>query len=82
MEKLFNKTTQVLLPALTILGFTLTAMKKPEYGLIFNLSAQIFWLYSSYRAWKQAGQFGIFLTTIIITIIVIYGIFNYWFFGS
>ncbi|HZE87098.1 MAG TPA: hypothetical protein VE090_02710 [Methylomirabilota bacterium] len=76
---LFNKLTQFLLPTLTILGFALTSFKKPELGLIFNLLAQIFWLYASWQAWKKAGQVGIFITTLIITVIVSYGIINYWF---
>lgn len=75
----FDKATQVLLPALTITGFALTAMKKPQLGLIFNLISEIFWLYSSWYAWKKAGQVGIFITTLIITVIVTYGVINYWF---
>ncbi|MGB4966472.1 MAG: hypothetical protein WBO77_05195 [Microgenomates group bacterium] len=74
----FDKLTQVMLPITTILGFTLTSMKKPELGLIFNLASEIFWLYSGYKAWKTAGQIGIFITTIIISIIVLYGVLNYW----
>ncbi len=79
MEKYFNKATQVMLPTLTILGFALTSFKKPELGLISNLVAEIFWLYSSWRAWKKAGQLGIFITTIIVTAVLIYGVINYWF---
>ena len=76
----FDKLTQVMLPTTTILGFTLTAMKKPELGLVFNLISEIFWLYSSYIAWKTAGQIGIFITTIILTMIIGYGVLNYWVF--
>ncbi|MEK7559557.1 MAG: hypothetical protein AAB521_04595 [Patescibacteria group bacterium] len=75
----FNQMTQVLLPGLTILGFALTAIKKPEYGLIASLFSEIFWLYSGWQAWKKAGQIGIFITTLIITVIVAYGVVNYWF---
>lgn len=78
-RKLFNKATQVLLPVLTILGFLFTALKKPQLGLVFNLSAQVFWLYSSWQAWKKAKQIGIFITTLIITVILLYGVINYWF---
>ena len=81
-KKIFNKVTQILLPTLTILGFYFTAIKKPELGLIFNLSAQVFWLYASWQAWKKAGQVGIFITTLIITVIVSYGVINYWFLRS
>ncbi len=76
---LFNRATQVLLPAFTIVGFAFTSIKKPEFGLLFNLTAQVFWLYSSWQAWKKAGQIGIFITTLVITIIVTYGVINYWF---
>lgn len=78
--KYFDKSTQVLLPFFTIAGFALTALKLPQWGLISNLIAQIFWLPSSYKAWKQAGQIGIFATTTIITLITIVGVANYWLF--
>lgn len=79
MKNLFNKATQILLPVFTILGFMFTSFKRPDLGLIFNLISEIFWLYSGYVAWKKANQFGIFLTTLIITAIVLYGVINYWF---
>ena len=78
-SSVFNKFTQVFLPTFTILGFAFTSLKKPELGLIFNLVAQIFWLYSSWQAWKKANQIGIFITTLVITVIVLYGVINYWF---
>lgn len=65
----------------TMLGFLLTAMKMPEYGLLSNLFAQIFWLYSSYKAWKEANQIGIFINTILILMILLYGVANYWLFS-
>lgn len=77
--RLFDRLTQTLLPALTILGFLLTSLKKPEFGLIFNLLAQIFWFYSAWQAWKKANQIGIFLTTLAIGCITLYGVINYWF---
>ena len=63
----------------TMLGFLLTSMKLPQYGLISNLISEIFWLYSSYKAWKKADQIGIFITTIFVTLIIVYGVINYWF---
>ena len=75
----FHKATQVFLPTFTILGFLLTSLKKPQFGLIFNLIAQIFWLYAAWQAWKKAHQIGILVTTFFITIIVVYGVINYWF---
>lgn len=76
---LFNKLTQVFLPLLTILGFAFTAFKMPEVGLIFNLLAQVFWFYAAWQAWKKAKQIGIFLTTLAISIFLIWGVINYWF---
>lgn len=63
----------------TMLGFLLTALKLPQYGLIASFVSEIFWLYSSYQAWKAANQMGIFITTIFTTLIIISGIINYWF---
>lgn len=77
---LFDKATQVLLPTLTILGFAFTAIKQPGLGLIFSLLSEVFWIYSGWQAYKKAGQIGIFITSIIITIIVGYGVLNYWVF--
>jgi hypothetical protein len=51
-----NNFMQVGLTGFTITGFLLTSMKIPEYGLLFNLIAQIFWLYSSWKAGKEANQ--------------------------
>lgn len=63
----------------TMLGFLLTSFKHPELGLISNLTSEVFWLYSAYRSWKEANQIGIFITTIVITFILIGGVINYWF---
>ena len=76
----FNALMQVCLLLFTASGFLLTGLKLPQYGLLCNLVAQIFWFYASYRAWKEADQFGIFLNTIIITCVVSYGVLNYWIF--
>ncbi|RJQ34083.1 hypothetical protein C4568_02985 [Candidatus Parcubacteria bacterium] len=75
---LFNFFMQAGLLVFTAGGFLLTGMKMPEYGLISNLVAEVFWLYASYRAWKEADQYGIMINTVIITIVVIYGVLNYW----
>lgn len=73
-----DSVTQVLLPAFTISGFLLTSLKKPEYGLILNLVAQIFWFYAAWLSWKHAGQIGILITTVFITIAMLIGVINYW----
>lgn len=78
-EKLFNNVAQFALPGLTIGAQIATSLKYPQFGLIINLMAQPFWLYSSWKAYKQAGQIGILITTIIFTIITAMGIINYWF---
>jgi hypothetical protein len=77
-KKLWNTTVQICLPFFTIMGFFLTSLKFPEWGLASNLFAQLFWIPSSYRAWKEADQFGIFASTLIITMILIGGVINYW----
>ncbi|MDD2891582.1 MAG: hypothetical protein PHQ95_01320 [Candidatus Gracilibacteria bacterium] len=74
----FNNIMQVGLLVFTTAGFLLMSMKMPQYGLIVTLIAQIFWVYSSYKAWKQAGQIAIFINTIALTIIFGYGVLNYW----
>ncbi len=74
----FNSVAQTCLVVFTILGFLLTSLKLPQYGLIAALISQIFWLYSSYRAWREADQIGIFITTIFIIITIVYGLINYW----
>lgn len=77
---IFNNLVQVGLVLFTMLGFLLTSFRLPQYGLIANLVSEIFWLHSSYKAWKNADQFGMFITTIIITVIVLFGVINYWIF--
>lgn len=77
-EKLFSGVAQFALPGLTIGAQIATSLKFPQYGLIMNLIAQPFWLYSSWKAWRQAGQVGILITTIIFTIVTAFGIINYW----
>lgn len=78
-NKIFDNLTQFLLPAFTIAGFAFTSIKRPELGLIFSFLSQVFWLYSGWQAWKKAGQIGIFITSLIITGVVAFGIINYWF---
>ena len=78
-ERIWNLVVQICLPAFTILGYALVAVKLPQYGLISGLISEIFWAYASYRALKE-GQWGIAVTTVIITFVFIYGILNYWVF--
>ena len=82
MKKYFtiNSFMQIGLVLFTMLGFLLTSLKFPQYGLVANLISEIFWLYSSYKSWKEADQVGIFITTIVITLILLYGVLNYWVF--
>ena len=74
----FNTIVQICLTVFTVLGFLLTSFKYPQYGLIAALISQVFWLYSSYKAWREANQIGIFITTIFIVITIVFGIINYW----
>lgn len=74
----FNNLTQVCIVLFTILGFLLTSFKLPQWGLVVSLIAQPFWMYSSYKSWKNANQIGAFITTLIITAVVSWGVINYW----
>jgi hypothetical protein len=78
-DKFFNTLTQFAIPILTISGQLVIALKSPQWGLILALSSQPFWLYSSWKAYKQAGQSGMLINTAIFTMITIFGIVNYWF---
>ncbi len=77
-EKYFNYLSQVAIPGLTVGSQIIIAFKLPQWGLIVNLLAQPFWLYSSWRAYKQAGQVGLLITTIIMSIVLSFGVINYW----
>lgn len=78
-EKAVSTVTQVALPALTLGAQLATSMKYPQWGLILALLAQPFWLYSSWKSWKDADQIGIFINTVVFTFITAFGIINYWF---
>lgn len=78
-EKYWNWTVQVCLPTFTVGGFLLESMKLPQWGVVVSLISQIFWLYASYKAWRSAKQIGIFVNTILSTLIFAYGVINYWF---
>ncbi|EKD25580.1 MAG: hypothetical protein ACD_80C00013G0010 [uncultured bacterium (gcode 4)] len=73
-----NTITQFALPFFTIISFAAISLKLPQRWVILNLLAQPFWLYSSWKGYKQAGQIGMFINTVIITLILIWGIVNYW----
>ena len=77
--RIWNAVVQVCMPLFTIMGFLLVSMKLPQWGVISGLISEIFWLYASWRAWKEAEQIGIFINTVLATLIFIYGVINYWF---
>lgn len=78
-QTLFDKITQIILPILTIGGYWLTANKMPKQGFIISTISQFFWMYTSFQAYKKAGQIGILITTIVMTAVNIFGIYNWWF---
>jgi hypothetical protein len=78
MNKYVNALAQVGLVGFTGAGFLLTALKLPQYGLMANLAGQVFWLYSSYKAWRGADQIGMFIISVCVTLILIFGVVNYW----
>ncbi len=69
---------QIGLVGSTVIGFLLISLKFPEYGTIVNMISQVFWLYSGYKAWREAGQVGIFIVSVLITLVLIVGVVNYW----
>lgn len=77
-KKMMHFVSQFALPVLTILSQIATSLKYPEYGLLILLISEPFWIYSSWKGYKDAGQIGMFVTTIIMTIVVLIGVINYW----
>ena len=77
-KRLFDSFVQFALPSLTIVTQIAIALKYPQWGLIVNMLAQPFWIYSGWKAYKQANQTGLFITTIITTAIIAFGVVNYW----
>lgn len=75
-----DKLSQFAIPLLTALGYFLTSLKYPEWGLVVSLLAQPFWLLSSYKAYRTAGQIGLFVNSVIMTFVIAFGIINYWLF--
>lgn len=78
-EKLLNHVTQYAIPLFTLGGQAAIAIKYPQYGLILLLIAQPFWLYSAWRSYKHAGQSGMLITSVAMTLIATFGVINYWF---
>lgn len=76
-KNIIDLLTQILLPSLTILSQIFVALKYPQYGVLVNLLAQPFWLYSSWKAYKEAWQIWILITTIIIIIVLSIWMVNY-----
>ena len=82
MEKdksLFNTITQVAIPVLTVGTQIAIALRYPQWGLVINLISQPFWIYSSWKAYKNAGQVGLLVTTLMVTIVIFLGIIIYFF---
>ena len=78
-NNIFNKVTQFALPALTIIAQIVISLKLPKFGLLISLAVQPFWIYSSWKAYKNAEQIGLFISTIIMTVAIFAGVINYWF---
>ena len=77
-KRIWEVAVQVCIPLFTILGFLLVSLKLPEYGVISGLLSQPFWMYSAYKAWREANQVGILVNTVLATLIFSYGVINYW----
>ncbi|EKE19256.1 MAG: hypothetical protein ACD_9C00071G0003 [uncultured bacterium] len=77
-KSLIDQITQFAIPILTITSQILMAAKFPQWGLILTLMAQPFWLYSTWKSYKKAGQIGILINTILYTLVTAAGVVNYW----
>lgn len=77
-----DRAIQVLLPLLTLTGMALNATRHPAAALLFTAAAQPPWLLSSFRAWRHAGQVGMFLTSVAAAVISACGVANYWLIGG
>lgn len=71
--------SQFAIPTFTLGAQLALSMKYPEWALMLNILAQPFWLYSSWQSYKNAGQVGILITTLVFILITAAGIVNYWF---
>lgn len=78
-QKILTILGQAILPTLTIVGQIMVSIKLPEWGLLVSLLAQPFWLYSTWISYKKAGQTGMFINAVIMTVIIAGGAINYWF---
>lgn len=78
-RRILDILVQIAIPVFTLVAQALTALKHPEWGLVANLIAQPFWLYSSWKAFREIGQSGMFITTVFFSLITTAGVFNYWF---
>ncbi|MDD2646601.1 MAG: hypothetical protein PHV78_02005 [Patescibacteria group bacterium] len=70
----------ICIPVLTVLAYIIIGLKLPQWGLVVNLAAQPFWFYAAWKAYKEANQVGILITSTIISLALIFGILNYWVF--
>jgi hypothetical protein len=76
---MLNTLTQILVPTMTIGAQLVLALGFPKYSLLINIISQPFWLYSAYRAHKEAGQTGLLITGLIFTFITVFGLYRFWF---
>lgn len=74
MIELLDSISQYVIPLFTLSGMFLIA-RKVKWGFILALLSQPFWLFTSY----VNDQWGVFLNTVVYAIILLYGVYN-WFF--
>ncbi|MBP6005457.1 hypothetical protein KA531_00935 [Candidatus Saccharibacteria bacterium] len=78
-SKFLDKFNQIALPGFTLGGQLAIALKYPSFGYILALLSQPFWLYSSWKSYREANQIGILIASVGMSIIVGIGFINYWF---
>jgi len=77
-SSLMDGISQYAIPLFTVGGYALTGLKYPQWGMLISLAAQPFWLYSSHKSYKKAGQSGMFISSVIMTFVILFGVLNYW----
>jgi hypothetical protein len=77
VRKIFDSTAQIAIPVFTISAFLALSLKRPFLSLVLSMIAQPFWIYSAWKAYKNANQIGLFINTVVVAVIISFGIINY-----
>jgi hypothetical protein len=78
----FRRFVQYAMPGFTVCASLCTSFRHPDYGQLIGLVAQIFWGYTGWVAWRERGEKGILINTLIIGGVLCVGVTNYWILGA